>query len=67
MTSLSQNELFIMCAPVYIDGLSYPLISTLEQLYSYKGNGIFEDNKLIAIIHSAFPERVHREPAIDMC
>ncbi|TYB30751.1 MAG: NAD(P)H-dependent oxidoreductase [Candidatus Mcinerneyibacterium aminivorans] len=67
VTHISQNSLFLICAPVYIDSLSYPLISTLEQIYSCKDDSIFHDKKLIAIIHSGFPEKIHRESAIEIC
>ncbi len=67
MTDISQNNVLLLCVPVYIDSLSYPLISTLEQIYSYKDNKIFHEKKLIAIIHSGFPEKIHREPAIEIC
>ncbi len=67
VTHISQNDLFLLCAPVYIDGLSYPLISTLEQLHSYKYKQAFRKKKLMTIIHSGFPEKIHREPAIEIC
>lgn len=67
VTHISQNDLFVLCAPVYIDGLSYPLINTLEQIHSYKNKQFFREKKLIAIIHSGFPEKIHRETAIEIC
>ena len=67
LENISQNDLFIICAPVYIDALSYPLISTLEQIHSYKEKINFYEKKLMVIIHSGFPEKIHREPAIEIC
>ncbi len=64
---ISQNNLLLICAPVYIDALSYPLISTLEQIHSFKDKMIFCEKELMAIIHSGFPEKIHREPAIEIC
>jgi hypothetical protein len=67
LKNISQNDLLLICSPVYIDALSYPLLSTLEQIHSYKDKNKFYKKKLMAIIHSGFPERIHREPAIEIC
>lgn len=67
LTSLSESELFLLCTPIYIDGLPYPLMSTFEQIHSCKDNNFFQEKKLITIIHSGFPGKVHRETAINIC
>ncbi|MFP4698684.1 MAG: NAD(P)H-dependent oxidoreductase [Eubacteriales bacterium] len=67
LEQIIDSELFIICAPVYIDGISFSLTSVLEQIYDTEDRKHLGRKKCMAIIHSGFPETQHREAGIEIC
>lgn len=64
---LANSDLLLICSPVYVHSLPYPLISLLEQISTKNNKGIFKDKKLMAIIHSGYPKDIQREASLAIC
>ncbi len=64
---LAACELLILSAPVYVDLLSAPLIQLLEMARDKIGRNGLEGTKMLAIIHSGYPEPQQRRPCLEMC
>lgn len=67
MDHLEMSELLLICAPVYVDSLPYPLISLMEQLSMKTANQFWENKKMMVIIHSGYPEDIQRKASFAIC
>lgn len=67
MDELRESELLIISSPVYVDLLPTPLIHVLEKVRDSMGRNGLERKKLLAIIHSGYPEPQQRKPSLEMC
>jgi multimeric flavodoxin WrbA len=67
LNELKESELLIISAPIYVDLLPSPLIHVLEEIRDRMGPKGLEGRKLLAIIHSGYPEPQQRRPSLGMC
>lgn len=67
LKELRESELLIIAAPIYVDLLPSPLIHVLEEVRDRMGPKGLEGRKLLAIIHSGYPEPQQRGPSLGMC
>lgn len=67
LKELKESELLIVSAPVYVDLLPAPLIHVLEEVRKKMGRNGLEGKKILAIIHSGYPEPQQRRPSLEMC
>ena len=67
LKELRESELLIISAPIYVDLLPSPLIHVLEEVRDRMGLNGLEGRKLLAIIHSGYPEPQQRRPSLGMC
>ncbi len=64
---LEDSELILICSPVYVHSLPYPLISLMEQMAEKTGREFWKGKKMVAIIHNGYPEDIQRKAAITIC
>lgn len=67
LNNLKESKLLIISAPIYVDLLPSPVIHVLEEVRDRVGPKGLEGRKLLAIIHSGYPEPQQRRPALGMC
>lgn len=67
LKELRESEFLIISAPIYVDLLPSPLIYVLEEVRDRMGLNGLEGRKLLAIIHSGYPEPQQRTPSLGMC
>lgn len=64
---LDESELLIVSSPVYVDLLPAPLIHVLEGVRERLGRNGLAGRKILAVIHSGYPEPQQRRPGLEMC
>lgn len=67
LKELQESELLLVSAPVYVDFLPAPLIHVLEGVREQTGRNGLAGKKLLAIIHSGYPEPQQRRPCLEAC
>ncbi len=67
LQELQESVLLIVSSPVYVDFLPAPLIHVLEGVRERMGRNGLEGRKILAIIHSGYPEPQQRRPSLEMC
>lgn len=67
MKSLYMSDVFIICSPMYLDCLPYPLTALLEKIKENAEKAKLYNKRVIAIIHSGYLKPVHREVALKIC
>lgn len=67
LKELAESELLIVSTPVYVDLLPATLIHVLEGVREKVGQNGLEGRKILAIIHSGYPEPQQRRPSLEMC
>jgi hypothetical protein len=64
---LTEEDIFIICAPDYVDSLPGPLKEVMEEMKYALGQNAMTGRKLLAAIHSGYPEPQQRRPALEIC
>jgi len=67
LEGLTEKDLVMICAPGYVDSLPAPLVHLLEKVRDTIGHQGLTGKKLLAVIHSGYPEPQQRRPALEMC
>lgn len=67
LKDLMESDLLILSSPVYVDLLPAPLIYVLEGVRERLGRNGLAGRKILAIIHSGYPEPQQRRPSLEMC
>ncbi len=67
LKDMMESELLIVSTPVYVDLLPAPLIHLLEEIRERVGRNALKGRKILAIIHSGYPELQQRRPSLEMC
>lgn len=67
LKEVKESDFFIVSAPVYVDLLPAPLIQVLEEIRGRVGRNGLKGKKMLAIIHSGYPEPQQRKPGLEMC
>lgn len=67
LNSLEESDLLLICTPVYVHSLPYPLLNLLEQLSEKTSVGFWRDKKMLAIIHSGYPKDIQRKASLAIC
>lgn len=67
LQSMVPGDLVIVCAPDYVDSLPAPLINLMEAVLDTLGPGSLSGIKLLAVIHSGYPEPQQRKPSLESC
>mgnify|MGYP001375910896 CR=1 FL=1 len=64
---MTSGDLVIICAPNYVDSLPAPLIFLMENLRDTLGSGSLAGIRLMAVVHSGYPEPQQRKPGLEIC
>jgi len=67
LKDIKESDFFIVSTSVYVDLLPAPLIQVLEEIRDSVGRNGLEGKKMLAIIHSGYPEPQQRKPGLEMC
>lgn len=67
LQTMTNEDLLLICAPNYVDSLPAPLIYVLEETREQLGPDGLAGKKLLAVIHSGYPEVQQRRPCIQSC
>jgi multimeric flavodoxin WrbA len=64
---LEKSDLILICSPVYVHSLPYPLVSLMEQLSRETDKDFWQNKKMMAVIHNGYPEDIQRKPSFEIC
>ena len=64
---LADNDFLIICAPNYVDSLPAPLINLMEEIRDSLGEKSLTGKRILAVIHSGYPELQQRKPGLEIC
>ncbi len=64
---IKTSDLLIICSPVYVHSLPYPLISLMEELSIKTDKDFWQNKKMMVIIHSGYPKDIQRKASFAIC
>ncbi len=64
---LSECDMLLVCSPVYVHSLPYPLLCIMEQLAKELDKNFWDNKKMIAIIHNGYPQPIQRKTCFEIC
>ena len=64
---LKTSDMLLICSPVYVDSLPYPLINLMEQLSKVISDEFWQNKKMMVIIHSGYPKDIQRKASLAIC
>lgn len=67
INSLEASDLLLICSPVYVHSLPFPLLNLMEQLAQKTAVEFWQDKKMLGIIHSGYPEEIQRKVSLAVC
>lgn len=67
ISSLGVSDLLLICSPVYVHSLPYPLLNLMEQLADKTAVGFWEGKKMLGIVHSGYPKEIQRKASLAIC
>jgi len=67
LNELKDSDFLLICSPVYVHSLPYPLIVLMEYLAGETKPSFWLDKKMMAIIHSGYPKDIQRKASLAIC
>ena len=65
--SLRGAQLLVLCSPVYVHSLPWPLQEVLTALADNPNGRVLSGLRVMAVIHSGYPEDIQRQTCFEMC
>lgn len=67
INSLRTSDLLIICSPVYVHSLPYPLIVVMEKLAGRLNREFWANKQMLSIIHNGYPQAIQRKASMEIC
>lgn len=64
---IKESDLLIICSPVYVHTLPYPVTDIMEQLSNKTNEEFWQGKQMLAIIHNGYPQPIQRQASLEIC